>query len=114
MSEGQQSFLSLKCPACGKEKMFASLFKIKLKNECSNCGLKLSEFDVGDGPAYIGVFLICFIIPIMAVITEIYFEPSFIVHAMLWFPSIILLSYLILIYSKSFFIHKEFTTRRNK
>lgn len=104
------SFCALKCPVCNKEKMFSSLLKIKLKEKCS-CGLELSEFDVGDGPAYIGVFLICFIVPIMAVITEIYFEPSLYVHAALWFPAIIILSYLILIYSKSFFVHKEFKFR---
>lgn len=112
MSQSKESFLSLKCPKCGEECIFSSLLKIKLVDSCDGCGLKISEFDVGDGPAYIGVFLICFIVPVMAVVTEIFFEPSFAAHIILWFPTIILFSYLILIYSKSFFIHKEFETRK--
>lgn len=101
-------FFSLKCPTCGKDKIFRSILKIKPAEQCDNCGLDYTKFDIGDAPAYMGVFIICFVIPILAIITEIYFSPALIVHALLWFPLTIIFTYIILIYSRSYFIHKEF------
>jgi len=79
-----------------------------MSDSCSNCGLNFSEFDVGDGPAYISGFLICFLVPILAVLTEVIFEPSLLTHSILWVFATFLFSYLILIFSRSSFIHLEY------
>ncbi len=102
------TFLSLKCPACEKGKMFRSILKIKTQDQCNNCNLDYTSFDIGDAPAYMGVFIICFVVPLLAIITEIYFSPSLIIHALLWVPLTIIFTYLILIYSRAYFIHKEY------
>jgi uncharacterized protein (DUF983 family) len=98
----------LKCPHCGKGNLFKSYIKIKLHKNCPNCGLNLENFDVGDGPAYFGILLVGTLIPILAVLVEIYFKPSFLVHAILWFPLIIIFSYIVLIISKAIFVHIEY------
>lgn len=103
---------ALKCPKCGKGKIFSSYIKISPEKKCSSCSLKFSDFDIGDGPAYVAVFFICFLIPILALIVEVIYQPDFITHAILWTISTILFTYLILIYSRSAFIHLEYKIRQ--
>lgn len=98
----------LTCPKCNKGNLFSSYFKIKLNDKCPNCGLELKNFDVGDGPAYFGILIVGTLIPILAVLVEIYFKPSFLVHAILWIPAIIIFSYIVLIISKAIFVHAEY------
>lgn len=103
---------SLACPKCSEGRIFDSYSKIKLADKCENCGLDLSSFDVGDGPAYVAGFIICFVVPILAVITEIYFKPSLLIHAVLWTVATIALTYLILIYSRASFMHLEYKIKK--
>ena len=101
----------LKCPSCKKAGIFHNLLKLKLKNSCDNCGLCLEDFDVGDGPAYFGIFIVGFLIPIFAIIVEVYFYPSLLVHCLIWIPATIVLCYIVLIYSRSMFIWVEYKIR---
>lgn len=102
---------SLNCPNCGKDKLYKSYLKLKVKDNCANCGFDFSKFDVGDGASYFGICIVGLIVPILAIIVEINFEPSLITHLLLWTPTIIILTYLVLIYSKSLFIFVEHKVR---
>ncbi|HCR85932.1 MAG TPA: hypothetical protein DIV86_04570 [Alphaproteobacteria bacterium] len=99
---------SLKCPQCKNANMFASYFKLKLRDKCPSCGLEIGNFDVADGPAYFGIFIVSFLVPILAIIVEVNFSPALWGHALLWVPAIILFSYIVLIYSKAMFVNIEY------
>jgi uncharacterized protein (DUF983 family) len=99
--------LRLKCPACGSGKIFHSYLKIKPADKCDSCGLDLTKFNVGDAPAYFSIFTVGILVPVLAILVEIYFEPSFLIHAILWIPITILFCYLTLIFIRSIFIHIE-------
>ena len=104
--------LKLKCPSCGGSRIYNSILKLKPNNQCSNCGLKFEDFDTGDGPAYTAIFFISFLIPIIAIIIEIYYEPSLWVHAAITIPLTLLFTYIILIFSRSVFIAIEHKIRQ--
>ncbi len=103
---------SLKCPNCSKGHIFSSYTKIKPNKNCEKCSLKLSDFDVGDGPVYVAGFLLCFLLPITALIIEVNFKPSLLFHGITVTILTLLLTYLILIYSRSVFIHLEYKIRK--
>jgi uncharacterized protein (DUF983 family) len=103
------SALSLKCPQCKKSSLYDKFFR--LKNKCDSCGYNLKDIDVGDGPAYAGIFFVSFLIPILAIILEIYYEPSIWVHVVLWFPLIIIFSIFTIAISKSIFIWVDYRVR---
>ncbi len=106
--------LSLKCPACGEGKIFESYIKIKPTSACTKCGLDFTKFNVGDAPAYFSIFTVGVLVPVLAIITEIYYQPSFLVHAALWLPITFLFCYLTLIYIRSIFIHIEHKANHEK
>jgi len=60
--------LSLRCPRCGRGKLFKSYLKVA--DTCSESGLDLSAEDSGDGPAVFVIFVVGFIAAILVVIME--------------------------------------------
>ena len=96
------------CPECGKKSVFQSFLKIKEKCEC---GLKLSNMDIGDGPSFFAMFFLNIIIILLAIIVEIKFSPPLWIHLVLWCPLIIILSILLIIYLKVLFIFLNFKYR---
>ena len=104
---------SLNCPRCGKGKLFSSYIKLKINKNCSECGLRLDDYDIGDGPAYFGIFIVSFLVPILAIVVEINFAPALWIHALLWFPSIIFFSYIVLIFSKAMFVKIEYNLKKD-
>ena len=100
--------INLSCPECGKKSVFQSFLKIKEKCEC---GLKLSNMDIGDGPSFFAMFFLNIIIILLAIIVEIKFSPSLWMHLVLWCPLIIILSILFIRYLKVLFIFLNFKYR---
>ena len=72
------------CPRCGQASMFTTF--IKFADRCPKCGLDFSEFNVGDGPVVFLTLGIGTLVTILAVMTELTFEPGFLVHILLWLP----------------------------
>ncbi|MDX1950126.1 MAG: DUF983 domain-containing protein [Rickettsiales bacterium] len=100
------NFLSLKCPRCLEGEIFSSKIKIKHNEKCSECDLDFSSLDIGDAPSYCVGFVICFLIPILAIIFDVYFTPNLVTHIFLWIPITIILAYLLLLYVRSYFVYK--------
>ena len=48
--------LRLRCPQCGKGKVFASY--LKLADRCSECGADFAKADAGDGPAVFVILVV--------------------------------------------------------
>lgn len=58
----------------------------KFADRCRACGLDLSSFNVGDGPAAFLTLIIGAVIVTLAITVELNFSPPFWVHVILWVP----------------------------
>lgn len=72
------------CPRCGSPTLFRTF--LGFAPACRVCGLNFSQFNVGDGPAAFLTLGIGTIVTILAVLTELAFEPPVWVHVVLWLP----------------------------
>lgn len=59
---------------------------VKFSDKCRACGLDISSFNVGDGPAAFLTLLIGGLITGLAMWLELSVSPPFWVHAILWIP----------------------------
>jgi len=99
---------NLCCPQCGKGIIFRNFLQIK--DKC-NCGLNLSNHDLGDGPSFFAMFFLNIFIVLLAIIVEINFSPPLWLHLVLWVPLIIILSVLLIRYLKVLFLFLNFKYR---
>lgn len=72
------------CPRCGKPAIFAGW--IRFAPRCRACGLDLTQFNVGDGPAAFLTLILGTIVVAMAIIVEIKFHPPLWLHMLIWIP----------------------------
>ncbi|VAX03118.1 hypothetical protein MNBD_ALPHA03-1404 [hydrothermal vent metagenome] len=75
------------CPRCGVGKLYTGF--LTFKDKCPNCELDYGIFDAGDGPAPFIVMFLGLLIVGLALIVEVKFQPPFWLHFLLWFPSIV-------------------------
>jgi len=79
-----------RCPRCGKGNLFRGY--LKPSPSCAACGLDLSGFEAGDGPAVFVILIVGAIVAGGALITEVTFQPPYWVHALIWGPALVILS----------------------
>ncbi len=72
------------CPRCGKPAIFDGW--IRFAPACRACGLDLTRFNVGDGPAAFLTLILGAIVTALAVVTEVKVHPPIWVHVLLWIP----------------------------
>ena len=72
------------CPRCGAKTMFTGM--LAFADECADCGLDYSRFNVGDGPAALVTLVVGTITVGLAIWLQLSFEPPWWVHALLWIP----------------------------
>jgi uncharacterized protein (DUF983 family) len=72
------------CPKCGSRTLFTGLAQFAPR--CRVCGLDLTTFNVGDGPAAFLTLIIGALIVGLALWLEIAVHPPFWVHVVLWVP----------------------------
>jgi uncharacterized protein (DUF983 family) len=80
--------LMCRCPACGQGKLFHGF--LGLPPRCKVCGLDYGFIDAGDGPAVFVILFAGFIVVGSALLVEVFYQPPFWVHALLWGPLILL------------------------
>jgi len=80
-----------RCPRCGHGPLFAGYLRIA--PSCIHCGLDYAVFDVGDGASVLVILIVGFIIVGGALITEVAWSPPYWVHAVLWLPAIVVLTF---------------------
>ena len=76
--------LTLRCPNCGKGKLFKGY--LKLADNCAVCGEGLSALEQGDGPTVFVTLIVGFVVVGLALTVEIAYMPPLWVHAVLWLP----------------------------
>jgi uncharacterized protein (DUF983 family) len=84
------SGLTGRCPRCGEGHLFAGFLNVR-KN-CEACGLDYAFADAGDGPAIFVILIAGFIVVGAALLVEIFYEPPFWLHALLWGPLILIVT----------------------
>lgn len=86
--------LACRCPRCGRGKLFAGYLSVA--PACSACGLDFSFADSGDGPAIFVIFLVAPIVLVLAMAVGAMFNPPPLAHLLLWIPTTIGLSLVLL------------------
>jgi uncharacterized protein (DUF983 family) len=87
------------CPRCGRGRLFAGYLQIA--PSCSACGLDYAMFDAGDGPAVFVILIVGAVVAGGALFVEFTFHPPYWVHAVLWLPLVLVLSFSLLRLIKS-------------
>jgi len=72
------------CPRCGARTLFAGW--LRFADRCSACGLDISAFNVGDGPAAFLILILGAVIVAAAITLELSLSPPFWVHMLIWIP----------------------------
>lgn len=88
-----------RCPRCGEGPLFSGYLDVAKR--CNHCGLNYSSFDPGDGPAVFVILIVGFLVAGGALIVEVAFQPPYWVHAVIWLPTIFILSFVFLRLVKS-------------
>ena len=70
------------CPDCGQGKLFKG--RVALVDTCDHCGLDITRYNAGDGPATLLIFIYGAIIVPLAFLAENIFAPPLWVHAVGW------------------------------
>jgi uncharacterized protein (DUF983 family) len=71
------------CPRCGARTLFSGW--VRFAGRCRACGLDLSSFNVGDGPAAFLIFIVGTITVVAALVVDGAFAPPWWVH-LVWIP----------------------------
>ena len=91
MSGTAHAALLGRCPRCGEGKLFDGYLTVAPR--CAHCGLDYAMFDAGDGPAVFVVLIVGAIVCAGALYVEFTFSPPYWVHAVLWIPTICILTF---------------------
>lgn len=81
---GAEAALFGLCPKCGARTLFDG--PVKFAERCRSCGLDLSRFNVGDGPAAFLTLIIGAVVVGLALWLDAAVRPPFWVHALIWIP----------------------------
>ena len=83
-----------RCPRCGQGALFKGYLTVAAS--CSTCGLDFATFDVGDGAAALVILVVGAFVCGAALYVEFTFQPPLWVHALLWTPLIVVLTFFFL------------------
>jgi uncharacterized protein (DUF983 family) len=72
------------CPRCGARTLFVGW--TRFADRCRACGLDLTVFNVGDGPAAFLTLIIGALVVLLAVWLQLAAGPPWWVHVLLWVP----------------------------
>ena len=101
------SGLACRCPRCGEGKLFAGY--LKLAPACARCGLDYAFADSGDGPAVFVIFLVAPLVIILALVVGALWPVPPWMHLVLWIPTTIILSLLLLPPFKGVLVNLQFS-----
>jgi uncharacterized protein (DUF983 family) len=82
--------LFMRCPHCGKGKLFSSYLKVV--DRCSTCGEELFHHQADDAPPYFTMLIVGHIIVAGVLALEVGLHPPIWVHMAIWLPLTVILS----------------------
>jgi uncharacterized protein (DUF983 family) len=81
---------------------------VALAPRCTACGLDYGRFNVGDGPAAFLIFIVGAVMMAAALITDAWVAPPWWVHVLLWTPTTLALTLVLLRLAKGLLVALEF------
>ena len=96
------------CPRCGARSLFTGW--VRFAPTCRACGLDLTQFNVGDGPAAFLILIVGAILTVGALVVDAAFEPPFWIH-LIWIPVGLLLTVGGLRLGKAWLLQQEYRHR---
>jgi uncharacterized protein (DUF983 family) len=96
------------CPRCGAHTLFSGW--VRFADKCRSCGLDLSSFNVGDGPAAFLIFIVGTITVVGALWLDAAVTPPWWVH-LIWVPIAAALTIGGLRFSKAWLLGQEYRHR---
>ena len=108
---GEVNFINIlkylnRCPRCKNGNVFNGL--IKLKDYCSSCNIKLNSDKIGDGASWITTSFVCFVLIPILFFFEINIGISVKIYVFVVFPSLVLLSIILLRISRYLLLKKYY------
>ena len=108
---GEVNFINIlkylyRCPRCKNGNVFSGL--IKLKDYCSCCNIKLNSDKIGDGASWITTSFVCFVLIPILFFFEINIGISEKIYVFVVFPSLVLLSIILLRISRYLLLKKYY------
>ena len=100
--------LAGRCPQCQAKTLFAGW--VRFADFCRACGLDLSRFNVGDGPAAFLILIIGAILTVAALVTDAAMSPAWWIH-LVWMPAGLALTIFGLRWAKAFLLRQEYRQR---
>ncbi len=79
-----------RCPRCGRGPLFRGFLTVA--PSCSGCGLSFARFEAGDGPAVFVILIVGAVVAGGALLTEVWFQPTYGVQGVIWGPAVVILS----------------------
>lgn len=84
----------MKCPRCGTGPMFGRFLKVR--EACPNCGQELHHQRADDAPPYVVMFIVGHVVIAAMLYIEVMYSPALWIHAALWLPLTLLMSFALL------------------
>jgi uncharacterized protein (DUF983 family) len=72
------------CPQCGRGHLFRAFLKVV--DHCEVCGEPFHHHRADDAPAYFVILIVGHIVVPLALMVEVAFRPSYLIHLALWLP----------------------------
>jgi uncharacterized protein (DUF983 family) len=101
--------LRCRCPRCGQGRLYGGVLDVAAT--CGTCGLDLKGADAGDGPAVFVILILGFLVVGLAIWVEVAYEPPLWVHGLLWAPTIVIGSLVLLRVFKATLIALQYRHR---
>lgn len=79
------------CPRCGGAKLFGKY--LKTTDHCTACRQELGHIRADDFPPYLTMVVVGHIVVPLILMTEREFQPSIMLHLMMWLPLTLLLTF---------------------
>ena len=94
------------CPHCHNASIFSGFLSVH--HTCPACDYELDKQETADGPAFLVMTIMGFLICGLAAWVELKYEPAMWIHAAIWAPAIMIGSPFMLRYLKGWMISYQY------
>jgi uncharacterized protein (DUF983 family) len=83
-----------RCPHCGKGRLWTGYLKVR--TECQHCHTEFHHHRADDAPPYFTIMIVGHVLIPIVVLVEIAYRPDYWLHAAIWLPLALLMTFAIM------------------